>query len=123
MFLFVCLPGQKGVQLPRTGGFYIQFLIHFLSKTLGELSIHHRSPYNVEKFLQNNKLKFLRKSFWKSRFILYKSLWVFFASIFFQKILWILKYFFCTRKATDSNSTVVLYNFDSFFDQCTLRNF
>ena len=112
MFLFVCLPREKAVQLPRTGGFYIQFWIHYLSKTLGELSIHHRSPSNVEKFLQNNNLKFLRKRFCK--FFLYKRLWVFFASIFFQKISWILKYFYCNQKATDKNSTVLMYNFDGF---------
>ena len=121
---FVCLfTEKKAVQLSRTGGCYIQFWIHYLSKTLGELSNHPRSPYNVGKFLQNKNLKFLRKSFCKFRFILNKGLWVFLHQSFFQKILWILKYFYGNRKTTDNNSTVVLYKFDGFFDQFTLRNF
>ena len=33
------------------------------------------------------------------------------------------KILYGNRKATDGNSTVVLYKFDGFFDQFTLRNF
>ena len=122
MVLFVCLPRQKAGQLVRTGGCYIQFWIHYLSKTLGELSNHPRSPYNVGKFLQNNNLKFLEKVSANLDLFVQRALG-FSALIFFQKILWILKYFYGNRKATDSNFTVVLYKFDGFFDQFTLRNF
>ena len=83
---FVCLfTEKKAFQLSRTGGCYIQFWIHYLSKTLGELSNHPRSPYNVGKCLQNKNLKFLRKSFCTFRFILSKGLWVFLHQSFFKR--------------------------------------
>ena len=55
------------------------------TKALSETSNHHRSPYLVGKFVQNSNLKFLGNSCCKSRFILYKRLWIFFASILSQK--------------------------------------
>ena len=81
------------------------------------MSNHHRSPYLVGKFLQNNNQKFIGNSFCKSGFILYKRLWIFFASMLSH----------CHRKTTDNNSTLVLHNLDAFtklfFDQFTLSNF
>ena len=112
MVLFVSFVYQhkKAVQLP-----------------LGEMSNHHRSPYLVGEFLQKNSLKFLRNSSCKSRFILYKGLWIFLYQSFLKKIYWIVKYLYCHRKATDNNSTLVLHNLDGFtklfFDQFTLRHF
>ena len=89
------------------------------------MSNHHRSPYLVGEFLQNNNQKFLGNSSCKSRFILYKRLWIFLHQSFVKKIYWIVKYLYCHRKATDNNSTLVLHNLGGFtklfFDQLILR--
>ena len=66
----ICLPTQKSRPTP--------------TKALGEMSNHHRSPYIIGKFLQNNNLKFLGNSSGKSIYFVQKAM-DFFALILSQK--------------------------------------